>query len=461
MTLTAKGQLDIKDADGASEEQLVEQQHAQGSHGYFSVQKDGFWEYHLDNQSKDIQDLNSGDTLKDSIKVQSVDGTKHTISINILGQDDNSAPVLDNVITDRRGSGFRQGSIHFTDADHDTLRFTLVNGKNTSGSSSYDYESKGQYGTLKIDDKGRYLYEINHKGRVDHEHDTFEIKVDDGHGHEVIKYMTYEINGGSDGSRGWFSSSRASAPDIVHTDMTDTPPYGQVHDEAELTQDDVLIQLDTDLADAQHNIHNAQQVLHEAQNNHDTDAIAQAEAKIEQFTQITEELQAQKASLTHETEQANLHTTVDHLNTEDQVVNLDHENTEKHVVDLDHDNTILPTQEPHMPSLDNVAEHLDNYKNSANIKVTKEHLEIVATLLGDTNDAKTEHIVKAVENQEPKEHVANPDAPSHKESGAAADGSHDSHVDDNASEHHTEHIAPHHVHHLDDDIDHDDGSGLT
>jgi hypothetical protein len=53
--------------------------------------------------------------------------------------------------------------------------------------------------------------------------------------------------------------------------MTDTPPYGQVHDEAELTQDDVLLQLNTDLADTNQHIAATMQEIHTLQTDgHDT-----------------------------------------------------------------------------------------------------------------------------------------------------------------------------------------------
>ena len=57
-------------------------------YGSLTINANGAWTYTLDNDLADVQELGDGDTLTDTISVQSVDGTTQEITINIYGTND-------------------------------------------------------------------------------------------------------------------------------------------------------------------------------------------------------------------------------------------------------------------------------------------------------------------------------------------------------------------------------------
>jgi VCBS repeat-containing protein len=115
-----------------------------------------------------------------------------------------------------------------------------------------------------------------------------------------------------------------------------------------------------------------------------------------------------------------------------------------------------------MPNLDNVVQHLEAQK-TGDVVVPQEHqdaLATVATLLGDTQtDSKEAHIIKAVENQEPKEHTPNPHA---VDTTAHGDVDHDATIIDHsaAESEHADYVPDHH-NQMPDDHDLNDGTGIT
>nr|WP_286192702.1 VCBS domain-containing protein [Stappia sp. BW2] len=91
--LQAGGTLTITDPD-AGEAAFTPQTGATGSGGYgtFSLDAQGHWTYTADNSQQAIQALGRGQSLTDSLTVTSVDGTRHTLSVEIKGVID--APAL-------------------------------------------------------------------------------------------------------------------------------------------------------------------------------------------------------------------------------------------------------------------------------------------------------------------------------------------------------------------------------
>lgn len=91
VTLTISGTLAIHDADDgeATLKPLAAGTAGLSAHGTFQVLANGDWTYHLDNNAADVQALNAGEVLTDSILVQSFDGTaSQTITVTICGTDD-------------------------------------------------------------------------------------------------------------------------------------------------------------------------------------------------------------------------------------------------------------------------------------------------------------------------------------------------------------------------------------
>ncbi|MFB2657119.1 VCBS domain-containing protein, partial [Shewanella xiamenensis] len=140
--ITTSGQLTISDPD-AGQDHFTALPHVAGSYGMFSLDADGQWHYSADNSQTAIQQLKAGETLTDSLTVQSVGGTTHTVTVTITGSND--APVLTAQSQSVTEDGsLLTGQMVATDVDTgDTLTFSLVNSVdgftlNADGSYSFD-----------------------------------------------------------------------------------------------------------------------------------------------------------------------------------------------------------------------------------------------------------------------------------------------------------------------------------
>ncbi|MCT8864357.1 VCBS domain-containing protein [Shewanella xiamenensis] len=140
--LETRGQLTISDPD-AGQDHFTAQTHVAGSYGTFSLNADGQWNYSADNSQTAIQQLKAGETLTDSLTVQSVGGTTHTVTITLTGSND--APVLTAQSQSVTEDGsLLTGQMVATDVDiGDTLTFSLANAVdgftlNADGSYSFD-----------------------------------------------------------------------------------------------------------------------------------------------------------------------------------------------------------------------------------------------------------------------------------------------------------------------------------
>ncbi|MEL4245318.1 VCBS domain-containing protein, partial [Shewanella xiamenensis] len=131
-------------------------------YGSFSLDQAGHWTYVSDNSQTAIQQLKAGETLTDSLTVQSVGGTTHTVTVTITGSND--APVLTAQSQSITEDGTKlTGQMVATDVDTgDTLTFSLANAVdgftlNADGSYSfapanaaYQHLAAGQTETLTI-----------------------------------------------------------------------------------------------------------------------------------------------------------------------------------------------------------------------------------------------------------------------------------------------------------------------
>ena len=84
-TLTTSGVLSISDTD--SGEANFEAETVTGSYGSLNIDANGNWTYSANNGQSDIQALNDGETLTDTLQVRSSDGTTHDVRITINGID--------------------------------------------------------------------------------------------------------------------------------------------------------------------------------------------------------------------------------------------------------------------------------------------------------------------------------------------------------------------------------------
>jgi VCBS repeat-containing protein len=94
-TLIATGSLLVTDVD--SLQSFRPQTDVAGEYGRFTIDASGNWQFTLDNTAANVQALNTGDKVTDSFTVTSHDGTAtQTVSVDIAGLNDNSAPVAVN-----------------------------------------------------------------------------------------------------------------------------------------------------------------------------------------------------------------------------------------------------------------------------------------------------------------------------------------------------------------------------
>ena len=78
------GSLTITDQQ-SGEAAFIAQENSATSYGFFSLNAGGDWSYTLDDLNASITSLNEGETLQDTITVNSVDGTSAQIIITVVG----------------------------------------------------------------------------------------------------------------------------------------------------------------------------------------------------------------------------------------------------------------------------------------------------------------------------------------------------------------------------------------
>ncbi|PTP78602.1 VCBS domain-containing protein [Vibrio splendidus] len=186
--LSCHGHLIVSDADSHGEAALDLKGQPKisldGTYGHFDITSTGTWVYKADNKSTQIQDLDNGQTLTDSIEVTSKDGTKHSITVTINGTTDDpvlhslsdsgvqhGGPVEGNLLT---GSGTDQGlSGAATDTDSNA-HLVLQDIQIKDPVSGYVAVRPGQphtmagIGTLAIEANGHYTFtpEAGFTGKV-------------------------------------------------------------------------------------------------------------------------------------------------------------------------------------------------------------------------------------------------------------------------------------------------------
>lgn len=95
-TLVTGGTLQIEDPDAGDDAFAAILGNLQGDYGLFTFDLDsGAWTYGLDNNNDAVQALNAGETLTESLLVQSVDGSEAEITVTINGADEGPVPIAE------------------------------------------------------------------------------------------------------------------------------------------------------------------------------------------------------------------------------------------------------------------------------------------------------------------------------------------------------------------------------
>jgi len=160
-TLVISGTLSITDND--IDENIFFAESKNTNFGSFILYESGFWRYSANNSLAVIQSLESGETLTDSIGINSIDGTAHTILITINGVDESNIPaiisgvdtgtVTEDIDSDNDGLLEVSGKLNITDADSGEAVFKTA-------------AISGSLGNLFIDASGNWSYAANNNQTI-------------------------------------------------------------------------------------------------------------------------------------------------------------------------------------------------------------------------------------------------------------------------------------------------------
>ena len=143
------GSLTISDVD-ANEAGFNTTPVTDPSYGSFSIAANGDWTYDLNTNHASVQALIAGETLNDTITVESLDGTTHNIVVTINGQDD--LAVIGGSSTaslNEDTSAQETGSLTISDVDAGQAAFNTTPVTDPS------------YGSFSINAAGDWTYDLN------------------------------------------------------------------------------------------------------------------------------------------------------------------------------------------------------------------------------------------------------------------------------------------------------------
>jgi VCBS repeat-containing protein len=199
---TATGTLTVTDVDNGPGFTAVNCPTASDAgYGTFMMTADGVWIYTLDDSNCAVQALNVGDTLTDTFKVTSLDGTAQLVTVTINGTNDDAT-----ICGTKEGSVIEAGgaanSISCKPIATGTLTDTDVdNTPNTFTAIDTPKASTGGYGTFTMTTDGVWTYTLDNTNCkvqalnvCDKLTDCFTVTTIDG----TPQVVTITINGAND-----------------------------------------------------------------------------------------------------------------------------------------------------------------------------------------------------------------------------------------------------------------------
>ena len=199
---TAIGTLTATDVDNAPGFTAVNCPTASDAgYGTFTMTADGVWIYKLDDSNCAVQALNVGDTLTDTFKVTSLDGTEQLVTVTINGTNDDAV-----ICGTKAGSVIEAGGVANSISCKPTATGTLTdtdvdNTPNTFTAIDSPKASTGGYGTFTMTTDGVWTYTLDNTNCkvqalnvCDKLTDTFTVTTIDG----TPQVVTITINGAND-----------------------------------------------------------------------------------------------------------------------------------------------------------------------------------------------------------------------------------------------------------------------
>jgi VCBS repeat-containing protein len=216
---TASGHLAVDDVDG---DDTVEPLDTDTAHGHFTIDADGNWTFTVDQDNEEVQALNEGDEITETITVHSADGTAHDITITIHGANDAAefSGDYEGGVTEDDSTNTVSGDLSVTDVDN-------------AGTITPDAQD-GLYGHFSIDGDGHWTYTLdNGNSAVDALNsdstpltDTFVVTSDDGTTQEVTITIDgandapVADDGGDEGDEDNLITGTATASDVDDSTLT-------------------------------------------------------------------------------------------------------------------------------------------------------------------------------------------------------------------------------------------------
>ncbi|WP_247518179.1 VCBS domain-containing protein [Bradyrhizobium sp. 190] len=199
---TAAGTLTATDVDNAPGFTAVDcPTTSDAGIGTFTMTADGAWIYKLDDSNCTVQALNVGDTLTDTFKVTSLDGTAQLVTVTINGTNDAAiiCGTKDGSVIEAGGAAnsasckpTATGALTDTDVDNTPNTFTAVDSPkpSTGGYGTFTMTTDGVW-TYTLDDTNSKVQALNACDKLT---DCFTVTTIDGTPQEV----KITINGTND-----------------------------------------------------------------------------------------------------------------------------------------------------------------------------------------------------------------------------------------------------------------------
>jgi VCBS repeat-containing protein len=208
-TPTATGALTDTDVDNAHNTftTVCPPTTSDAGYGTFTMTADGVWTYTLDNANCAVQALNVCDTLTDTFKVTTIDGTAQVVTIAIHGSNDAAfifGTTTGSVIEagcDTPGTPTATGTLTDTDVDNAPNTFTAVCPPRASdaGYGTFTMTADGVW-TYTLDNANCAVQALNACNTLT---DTFTVTTVDG----TAKVVSVTIHGTNDAEPNDFRSS--------------------------------------------------------------------------------------------------------------------------------------------------------------------------------------------------------------------------------------------------------------
>ena len=437
------GVMGVSDLDDKDAPQIATQTDTKGTYGEFSIDAKGVWQYELDNTKAATNNLNNGDEVQE------------TFSVTVTTASGES--VTKDIVIDVKGHTDTVVATPISQADDVTI--VLETGSDT-GVDTHDHITKDNTPTVAgLTHTPNSHVEIFEGGKV------IATTTADASGFYSVAVPTL-----GDGAHSL--TAQATAPgattatssqslDMVVDTQTDAHVNtfyqeaghnDQVHFQLYLEKDTEITNLQIVDSQGHHlDVSSSSQFGQFYQSAHSPDHGYLLFDKIDVSSLSDGELHI----VADVTDKAGNIAQIDSSSTKtfDLITSVSDESEAQQVETSE---VTVTLQEDAMPSLDNVAEHLQALKTETTAP-TPEHQQALASAahLLDETHADSVKVIQAVENQKPLDHIKNPNAPdSHTSHGDGVDAAHSDgsdHVD----------YAPDMHPQIPQDDDHNDGTGLT